>query len=160
MARGQAELQTGADATPTPKKRTRSASTRSTSTQRRRKRPVTASRIMKDAVSDDVEAMRAEVTDMMALLQAKLDRLNQLTKQSAGHAAEGANDVVVNALSNLTGQMTGRARDQARSASDEVAKVGGQAIRRVFSEIDKRPFLTLAIAAGIGFIAGLARPRE
>jgi ElaB/YqjD/DUF883 family membrane-anchored ribosome-binding protein len=113
---------------------------------------------MKDAIADDVAAMRAEIDDMIASLQAKIDRLNEISKQ--GHAAGGASDVMVNAISGLTGQMTGRMQDTAKSASDDVAKFGNQALKRIVSEIDQRPFLTLAIAAGIGFIAGLVRPRE
>lgn len=149
MARGQAQLET-------PKKTVR----RNGSAQRRRKTPSGARGIMREAVADDVAAMRAEVDDMIASLQAKIDRLNRISKQGASHAAEGANDIMLNAISGLTGQMTGRMQDSAKSASDEVAKFGNQALRRIVSEIDQRPFLTLAIAAGIGFIAGLARPRE
>ena len=125
-----------------------------------RRRKTSARGIMKEAVSDDLAAMRAEVDDMIASLQAKIDRLNSISKQGAAHAAEGANDVMLNAISGLTGQVSGRMQNTAKSASDEVAKFGNQALRRIVSEIDHRPFLTLAIAAGIGFIAGLARPRE
>ena len=122
-----------------------------------RKRPQA---IMQAAIGDDVAAMRAEVADMIATLEAKIERLNQITKQGAGHAAQGANDIVMSALSGLTSQMTGRVQDSAQSASDEVAKFGNQALKRIVSEIDHRPFLTLAIAAGIGFIAGLVRRPE
>ena len=148
MARGQTQLAT-------PKKTTR----RNGSAQRRRKTP-SARGIMKDAIADDVAAMRAEIDDMIASLQAKIDRLNEISKQGVSHAAGGASDVMVNAISGLTGQMTGRMQDTAKSASDDVAKFGNQALKRIVSEIDQRPFLTLAIAAGIGFIAGLVRPRE
>ena len=150
MARGQAQVDT-------PKKTGR----RNGTAQRRRKAsPSRARGIMREAVADDVAAMRAEIDDMVASLEAKIDRLNGITKRGATHAAEGANDIMLNAISGLTGQMTGRMQDTAKSASDEVAKFGNQALRRIVSEIDQRPFLTLAIAAGIGFIAGLARPRE
>jgi ElaB/YqjD/DUF883 family membrane-anchored ribosome-binding protein len=115
---------------------------------------------MREAVADDVAAMRTEIDDMIASLEAKIDRLNSITKRGATHAAEGANDIMLNAISGLTGQMTGRMQDTAKSASDEVARFGNQALKRIVTEIDHRPFLTLAIAAGIGFIAGLARPRE
>lgn len=150
MARGQAQIE-------------RSTKTRrkNGSVQRRRKTsPSRARGIMREAVADDVAAMRAEVDDMIAALEAKIDRLNRISKQGASHAAQGANDVMLNAISGLTGQMTGRIQHTAHAASDEVAKFGNQALRRIVSEIDQRPFLTLAIAAGIGFIAGLARPRE
>jgi len=115
---------------------------------------------MKRAVADDVAAMRAEIDDMIAALEARIDRLNRITKQGATHAAEGAGDVMRNAISGLTGQIAGHMGGNAGAASDEVARFGNRAIKRIATEIDHRPWLTLAIAAGIGFIAGLARPRE
>jgi len=129
-------------------------------TRRRRvskRRAPSAAHVMGDAVGGDIAAMRAEVADMIASLDERINRLNRLTKQGAAHAAEGANDIVLNAISGLTSQVTGRAQANVASASDEVAKFGSQAIDRVVREIDKRPLLTLAIAAGIGFLAGLAR---
>ncbi|RKE70531.1 hypothetical protein DFP91_2763 [Pseudorhodoplanes sinuspersici] len=151
MARGQAQAETSA------KTRRRNGSA-----QRRRRKtsPSRARGIMREAVADDVAAMRAEIDDMIASLEAKIDRLNRISKRGAAHAAEGASDIMLNAISGLTDQVSGRMQDTARSASDEVTKFGNQALRRIVSEIDHRPFLTLAIAAGIGFIAGLARPRE
>ncbi len=115
---------------------------------------------MSEAVAGDVDAMRAELADMIASLDERIERLNRLTKQGAAHAASGANDIVLDALSGLTGRVTGRAQAGVASASDEVAKFGTEAVNRFVREIDKRPLLTLAIAAGIGFIAGLARRPE
>ena len=126
-------------------------------TKRRSKSP---SRVMGDAVAGDVAAMRSEIADMIASLDERIARLNGLTKQGAAHAASSANDIVLDALSGLTGRITGKARAGVSSASDEVAKFGTQAVNRFVREIDKRPLLTLAIAAGIGFIAGLARRPE
>lgn len=125
---------------------------------KRRSKP--AAQVMGDAVGGDVAAMRAELADMIASLDERIERLNSLTKRGAAHAAEGANDIVLGAISDLTGRVTGRAQAGMSSASDEVAKFGTQAIDRVVREIDRRPLLTLAIAAGIGFIAGLARRPE
>jgi ElaB/YqjD/DUF883 family membrane-anchored ribosome-binding protein len=36
----------------------------------------------------------------------------------------------------------------------------GDAIRRIENEVGQRPLLTLAIAAGIGFLAGIAGRRS
>lgn len=150
MARGQAQMETT-----TTKTRRRNGSTR------RRKTSVSRSHgIMREAMADDIAAMRAEINDMIASLEAKIDRLNRISKQGATHAAEGANDSVLSAISGLTGQVTGRMQGSAKTASDDMAKFGNQALKRIATEIDHRPFLTLAIAAGIGFIAGLVRPRE
>ena len=118
------------------------------------------SHVMGAAVAGDVDAMRAELADMIASLDERIERLNGLTKQGAAHAASSANDIVLDALSGLTGRITGKAQAGVSSASDEVAKFGTQAVNRFVREIDKRPLLTLAIAAGIGFIAGLARRPE
>jgi ElaB/YqjD/DUF883 family membrane-anchored ribosome-binding protein len=134
-----------------------------TKTKLRRKvarRPQSARHVMGEAVGGDVAAMRTELADMIASLDERIERLNRLTKRGAAHAAEGANDIVLNAISGLTGQMTGRAGAGVAAASDEVAKFGSQAIDRVVREIDKRPLLTLAIAAGIGFLAGMVRRPE
>lgn len=129
-------------------------------TQRKTSRSKNVRRVMNEAVGSDIAAMRAEVADMIASLDERIERLNRLTKQGAAHAAEGANDIVLGALSDLTNRVTGRAQANVASASDEVAKFGSQAIDRVVREIDRRPLLTLAIAAAIGFIAGLARRPE
>ncbi len=130
-----------------------------------RRRPQSASRhgaahVMGDAVAGDIAAMRAEVADLIASLDDRIARLNKLTKQGASHAAESANDIVLKALSGLTGRATEQAQAGMASATDEVAKFGTQAVNRFVREIDKRPLLTLAIAAGIGFFAGLARRPE
>lgn len=125
-----------------------------------RLRPRSASHAMGDAVAGDIAAMRAEVADMIASLDRRIDRMNRLTKRGANHAAESANDIVLGAISSMTGRVTENAQANAQAASDEVARFGHQAIRRVVREIDQRPLLTLAIAAGIGFIAGLARRPE
>lgn len=124
------------------------------------RRPRNAAHVMGDAIAGDVAAMRAEVADMIASLDERIARLNRLTKQGASHAAESANDIVLNALSGLTGRATEQAQAGIASASDEVARFGSHAVNRFVREIDKRPLLTLAIAAGIGFIAGLARRPE
>ncbi len=125
-----------------------------------RARSAGARHIMGAAVANDVAAMRAEVADMIASLDERITRLNQLTKQGASHAAESANDIVLNAISGLTGRATQQAQASVASATDEVARFGTQAVNRFVREIDKRPLLTLAIAAGIGFIAGIARRPE
>jgi ElaB/YqjD/DUF883 family membrane-anchored ribosome-binding protein len=104
---------------------------------------------MGEAVAGDIAARRAEVADMIASLDERIARLNTLTKQGASHAAQSANDIVLNALSGLTGRTT-----------EQVAKFRSHAVNQFVREIDKRPLLTLAIAAGIGFIAGLARRPE
>jgi hypothetical protein len=40
--------------------------------------------------------------------------------------------------------------------SDEAAKLGNDALRRLSNEVEHRPLITLAIAVGVGILVGLA----
>lgn len=115
-----------------------------------------ARKVMTQAVTPDIADMQAEVRQLMSDLEDRIERLNLLTKRGAGHAVDGVNDLVYGAVSGATD----RVRDNAQSVTDDVTKMGSQAMRDVAAQIDKRPLLTLAIAAGIGFIAGLARRQD
>jgi ElaB/YqjD/DUF883 family membrane-anchored ribosome-binding protein len=108
---------------------------------------------MREAMSPDVADMQADVRRLMSDLEDRLDRLNQFTRRGAGHAVDGVTDLVQGALSGAAD----RVRDNARSVSDDAAKISTQAINQIATQIDKRPLLTLAIAAGIGFAAGFMR---
>jgi ElaB/YqjD/DUF883 family membrane-anchored ribosome-binding protein len=108
---------------------------------------------MSKAVTPDLADMRAEMQQLMSDLEDRIDRFNALTKRGAGHAVDGVNDLVYGAFNSVTD----RVRENTRAVSEDAAKLGNQALREVGAQIDKRPLLTLAIAAGIGFIAGLAR---
>jgi ElaB/YqjD/DUF883 family membrane-anchored ribosome-binding protein len=128
----------------------------------RRTRPLSeralarARKVMTQAVTPDIADMQAEVRQLMSDLEDRIERLNMLTKRGAGHAVDGVNDLVYGAVSGATD----RVRDNAQSVTDDVTKMSSQAMRDVAAQIDKRPLLTLAIAAGIGFIAGLARRQD
>lgn len=128
----------------------------------RRTRPLSeralarARKVMTQAVTPDIADMQAEVRQLMTDLEDRIERLNMLTKRGAGHAVDGVNDLVYGAVSGATD----RVRDNAQSVTDDVTKMSSQAMRDVAAQIDKRPLLTLAIAAGIGFIAGLARRQD
>lgn len=127
---------------------------------RRRARPrgtlARAQSVMQQAVSPDVADMQAEIRQLMTDLEERVERLNALTKRGAGHAVDGMNDLVYGALSGVTEHM----RENARSVSDDAAKIGNNAINQIATQIEKRPLLTLAVAAGIGFIAGLVRRQD
>jgi ElaB/YqjD/DUF883 family membrane-anchored ribosome-binding protein len=138
------------------KSRGKTASSRRRRRSTRRSTFSRARGVMTDAISPDVLDMQAEVRQLMSDLEDRIERLNMLTKRGAGHAVDGMNDLVYGAISGATD----RVRDTTRAVSDDAARMGNQAIREVATQIDKHPLLTLAIAAGIGFIAGLARRQE
>jgi ElaB/YqjD/DUF883 family membrane-anchored ribosome-binding protein len=110
----------------------------------------------KNSVSDDIVNIERELGQLMADIETRVSRLNTLTKKSATHAANGASEFVSETISDATD----RVRNGASAMTDEAARLGGDALRKIEDEVGQRPLLTLAIAAGIGFLAGMANRRH
>lgn len=106
--------------------------------------------------SDDIAEIEREITRLMHDLEARVGRLNTLTRKGASHAASEASDYVSETLS----ETAERLRNGAHTVTDEAAKFGNDALRRIEDEVEQRPLLALAIAAGIGFLAGMAGRRS
>ena len=104
-----------------------------------------------------VAELEREIGQLMDDLEVRLNRLNSLAKRESKQVSDEISDFVAETVANVTDKVTDRVRDGARSAGDEAAHFGGDALRKIMSEVDQRPLLTLAVAAGIGFIAGLSR---
>jgi ElaB/YqjD/DUF883 family membrane-anchored ribosome-binding protein len=119
---------------------------------------------VRSGVSGDVNAMQAEIRNIAGDLQDRLARLNAISHKGAAHAGEGMQDFIADTLNSLTGRavsrLTSRVQDRASDLTDEAARMGNKALRRVTREVDKRPLLTLAIAAGVGYLAGMAMKRD
>lgn len=107
-------------------------------------------------VTEDIANIEREIGQLMHDIEARVGRLNALAKRSAKGAAEDASEFVSEAVSDAADRM----RNGATSVSDEAARLSGDAIKRIEDEIGQRPLLTLAIAAGIGFLAGMAGRRH
>jgi ElaB/YqjD/DUF883 family membrane-anchored ribosome-binding protein len=107
-------------------------------------------------VSEDVSEIEREISGLMRDLEDRVGRLNTLTRKGASHAASEAHDFVSETLS----ETVDRLRNGAHAVSDEASKYGNDALRKIEDEVEQRPLLTLAIAAGIGFLAGMAGRRH
>lgn len=108
-----------------------------------------------NSVAQDIASIEHEIGQLMADIEARLGRLNSLARRSAKDAASGASEFVSETVSDAAD----RVRNGAGAVSDEASRLGGDAIRRIEEEVGHRPLLTLAIAAGIGFLAGMAGRR-
>ena len=106
--------------------------------------------------SDDIAGIEREIAGLMRDLEQRVSRLNTLSRNGASHAASEASDYVTEALSDTAERL----RNGAHAMTDEAAKLGGDALRKIEDEVEQRPLLTLAIAAGIGFLAGMAGRRH
>ena len=108
------------------------------------------------STADDIAEIEREIAKLMRDLENRVGRLNTLTKRGASHAASEASEFVSETLS----ETADRLRNGAHEVSDEAARFGTDALRKIEEEIEQRPLLTLAIAAGIGFLAGMAGRRH
>jgi ElaB/YqjD/DUF883 family membrane-anchored ribosome-binding protein len=108
------------------------------------------------SASDDIVEIEREIGQLMRDLETRVGRLNALTRRGAANAANGASEFVSETLSDATE----RVRNGAHTVSDEASRMGNDALHRIEDEIGQRPLLTLAIAAGIGFLAGMAGRRH
>jgi ElaB/YqjD/DUF883 family membrane-anchored ribosome-binding protein len=108
------------------------------------------------ATSDEVAEIEREINKLMRDLEGRVARLNSITKRGASHAADEAREFISNALFDAADRL----RQSTEMATDEAARFGQDALHRIEEEIEQRPLLTLAVAAGIGFLAGMAGRRQ
>jgi ElaB/YqjD/DUF883 family membrane-anchored ribosome-binding protein len=107
-------------------------------------------------VAEDIVSIEREIGQLMHDIEARVGRLQALARRSAKDAADGATEFVSDSVSDAAD----RVRNGAHAMSDEAARLSGDAIRRIEEEVGQHPLLTLAIAAGIGFLAGMAGRRH
>jgi ElaB/YqjD/DUF883 family membrane-anchored ribosome-binding protein len=107
-------------------------------------------------VSEDIVSIEREIGQLMHDIEARVGRLQAMARRSAKDAASDASEFVSDTVS----EAADRVRNGANTMSDEAARLSGDAIRRIEEEVGHRPLLTLAIAAGIGFLAGMAGRRH
>jgi ElaB/YqjD/DUF883 family membrane-anchored ribosome-binding protein len=118
----------------------------------------------------DTTELEREVAELVSDIEARLSKLNDLTKRGASHAADeavdlassassAASDFVTETMARIAERVRANFQNGARNISDEASQIGADTLRRIEDEIEHRPLLTLAIAAGIGFLAGIAGRR-
>jgi ElaB/YqjD/DUF883 family membrane-anchored ribosome-binding protein len=100
-------------------------------------------------VTDDIVSIEREIGQLMHDIEARVGKLNALARRSA---SEYVSETVSDAAD--------RVRNGAYTVSDEATRIGGDALKRIEDEVGQRPLLTLAIAAGVGFLAGMAGRRH
>ncbi len=93
-----------------------------------------------------------EIERRLRSLEQQLERVGGLTSASTAEVAERAGAAIAPVLSSIAA----RFRGGTHSMSDEVAKLGNDALRRLSNEVEHRPLVTLAVAVGVGIIVGLA----
>jgi len=112
-------------------------------------------RAAKSAAADEIAA----IEDLMNDLEKRLRRLSGAAKGEAAGATADVSDFVSESLSNIMDRVRDSAATMGKSVADETSRVGSDAMKRLADEVEHRPLVILGIAAGIGFLAGLANRR-
>ena len=109
----------------------------------------------KSTTADEVAAIEQLVTD----LEKRLRRLSQSARTEAAGASGDVSDFVSEALNNIMSRVRQSAANMGQSVASETSRLGGDAMKAMFDEVEHRPLLMLGIAAGIGFLIGVANRR-
>jgi ElaB/YqjD/DUF883 family membrane-anchored ribosome-binding protein len=112
-------------------------------------------RAAKSAAAEEIAA----IEDLMSDLEKRLRRLSGTARAESSGASGDVRDFVSEALDRIMSRARESASDVTSSVADEASRLGGDAFRKLSDEVEQRPLLMLAIAAGIGFVAGLANRR-
>jgi len=103
--------------------------------------------------AEEIEAIET----LMADLEKRLRRLNVNAKKGVAEGASDIQDFVSETLAGITARIRDSASNASEKVVDEASRIGSDAVKRLSAEVDQRPMLMLAIAAGVGFLIGLSR---
>jgi ElaB/YqjD/DUF883 family membrane-anchored ribosome-binding protein len=107
----------------------------------------------KGAVRDAGNAAAAASGDIQDDLAALRDDVARLAQQLANIVAERGGATWRKAKSNVEGVIS-EAQDKGMEAVDAVREVGDNMVDALDESLKKRPYTTLALALGIGFLFG------
>jgi ElaB/YqjD/DUF883 family membrane-anchored ribosome-binding protein len=111
----------------------------------------------KDAVRESGKAAFAASGDIQADVQALRDDVTRLSSQIADIFASKGSDAWSRAKSNLQSNIEGVMSDasaKGQEAVDAVREVGDNMVDAIDESLKTRPYTTLALAIGIGFLFG------
>jgi hypothetical protein len=94
-----------------------------------------------------------EIERRLRSLEQQLERVGDRTSASTVEVAARAGAAIAPVLSSIAD----RFRGGAHSMSDEAAKLGNDALRRLSYEVEHRPLVTFAVAVGV-YPCGLGQP--
>lgn len=112
-------------------------------------------RAAKSAAAEEIAA----IEDLMSDLEKRLRRLSSSARDETVGASGDVRDFVGDALDRIMRRMRASASDVTSSVADEASRLGSDAVKKLTDEIEQRPLVMLAVAAGIGFLVGLANRR-
>jgi ElaB/YqjD/DUF883 family membrane-anchored ribosome-binding protein len=114
-----------------------------------------STRAAKGPAAEEIAAIENLVSD----LEKRLRRLSNSARSETSGAAGDVSDFVSETLDNIMTRVRESAANMGQTVADQTSRVGSDAFKRLVDEVEHRPLVMLGIAAGIGFLAGLANRR-
>jgi ElaB/YqjD/DUF883 family membrane-anchored ribosome-binding protein len=109
----------------------------------------------KSAAADEIAAIK----DLMRDLEKRVGRLSGSARREVSSTAGDVGDLVNEALARVVGRIGNGASGIGETLADEAAQFGKGALKKLANEAEDHPLVLLAVATGIGFLAGLANRR-
>lgn len=101
----------------------------------------------------------AAIEELMSDLEKRLRRLSTTARREASGASSDVGDFVSEALAGIMERVRDSASGMTESVADQATKFGSDAFKKLTDEVEHRPLVMLGVAAGIGFLVGLANRR-
>lgn len=106
--------------------------------------------------SDDIVA----IEELMQDLETRLRRLNSKAKSEVSGASGDISEFVTQSLGRIAEQVRDSAQTASHSIADEATQAGTDALKKIWNELEQRPFAALAVAAAVGYVLGLVGRRD
>jgi hypothetical protein len=139
-----------------------SRQTNGSATRRRRAAPRRRARSAEigqlEQVIRNLEARIAHLTsgdNIRSTVSGATDQVSRQVGRAVTNVSSQMGDMAADMLTDVAGRLRGGA-----TSVTSLAKTGTGALQKVSNELERRPFMTVALALGIGFLAGLAGSRN
>ena len=114
-----------------------------------------STRATKSAAAEEIAA----IEELMSDLEKRLRRLSGSARSEASDASGEIGDFVSETLDRIMSSVRDSATGMRQTVAEEATRVGSDALKKLTDEVEHRPLVMLALAAGIGFLAGVANRR-
>ncbi len=103
-----------------------------------------------------------KIEELVSGLEQQIRRLSEVANAGREQVSEGADEVnefVARALEDIMNRVRNTSADVGSTVASEISRIGSDTAKKVADEVEHRPLIMLALAAGIGFLIGFANRR-
>jgi ElaB/YqjD/DUF883 family membrane-anchored ribosome-binding protein len=101
----------------------------------------------------------AAIEALIEELETRLLRINSAARQEASGVTDDLNAFIDHALADIAGKLRNRTQSLTASVADQTSRMGSDMLKKLGGEMHRHPMAALALAAGLGFLVGVAGNR-